>query len=105
MTQGARRSVVFLFFFAVLLSGANFFWTSGQVGAANSRAQAECQADADIAGAPVTMPGKPPAKPPLGVKIISDFRVAWHQAGCRGVLPAPDPTFVRWAGYYRLPAG
>lgn len=104
ITPGASRAVVALFVLAFLLAGLNFFWTSHQVNTANTRAQAQCQFDADLGAAPITPPagGKPSV---LGVTIISDARVAWHRAGCPGRLAPPDPSFVKWAARYKLPAG
>ena len=105
MTKQVKIAILSLFLLSVILSGLNFLWTSGQVNAANARAQAQCQVAVDLSGAPIIMPKAVPKEPPLGVKIISDFRVAWHRAGCSGELDTPDPTFVRWAHYYHLPEG
>lgn len=103
-STGAARAVVFLFAVSLAIGGLNFFWTSREVNAANARAQAQCAFNADLGPVPVTVPktGKPSL---LGVKIISDARVAWHLARCPGRLAPPAPSFVQWAGYYHLPAG
>jgi len=62
----------------------------------------DCGFYRDLSGLPVqnAANGHPSE---LGVKIISDSRAAWTGHGCPGKLPPPDPTFVRGAGYYRLP--
>jgi len=104
MSDASRRAVVALFILSLLIGGLNFFWTSRQVNEATVRAQAQCAFNADIGPVPVTVPasGKPAI---LGVKIISDARIAWRRAGCPGRLAPPAPSFVKWAAYYRLPAG
>jgi len=104
MSDAARRAVVALFILSLLIGGLNFFWTSRQVNEATVRAQAQCAFNADIGPVPVTVPasGKPAI---LGVKIISDARIAWRRAGCPGRLAPPAPSFVRWAAFYHLPAG
>ena len=104
MSDTSRRAVVALFILSLLIGGLNFFWTSRQVNEATVRAQAQCAFNADIGPVPVTVPasGKPAI---LGVKIISDARIAWRRAGCPGRLAPPAPSFVRWAAFYHLPAG
>lgn len=105
MTRGARLGFVYLSVLMLLLGAANLLWTSRQTGAANAKTQAQCRFDADLGGAPVAVSpatGKPSL---LGVSIVSDARVAWRQLGCAGHLPAPAPSFLHWAAYYRLPAG
>ena len=104
VSSGTARAIVALFILALLIGGLNFFWTSRQVNEATVRAQAQCAFNADIGPVPVTVPasGKPAI---LGVKIISDARIAWRRAGCPGRLAPPAPSFVKWAAYYRLPAG
>lgn len=104
ISPGAARAVVVLFVLSLVIGGLNFFWTSRVVDGANHRAGALCRFDADLGSAPIVVPGG--GKPSLlGVTIISDARLAWHQARCGGRLAAPDPSFVKWARYYRLPAG
>jgi len=104
MSDTSRRAVVALFILSLLIGGLNFFWTSRQVNEATVRAQAQCAFNADLGPVPVTIPasGKPAI---LGVKIISDARIAWRRAGCPGRLAPPAPSFVRWAAFYHLPAG
>ena len=104
MSDTSRRAVVALFILSLLIGGLNFFWTSRQVNEATVRAQAQCAFNADIGPVPVTVPasGKPAI---LGVKIISDARIAWRRAGCPGRLAPPAPSFIRWARFYHLPAG
>lgn len=105
MTRSVKYSILALFALAVIIGGLNFLWTGSQVNSANQRAQALCQVNLDLSGAPVAVPNPVPVKPPLGVKIVSDFRVAWKRAGCPGELNAPDPTFLHWASHYHLPVG
>ena len=104
MSDTSRRAVVALFILSLLIGGLNFFWTSRQVNEATVRAQAQCAFNADLGPVPVTIPasGKPAI---LGVKIISDARIAWRRAGCPGRLAPPAPSFIRWARFYHLPAG
>ena len=96
---------VYLSVLMLLLAGANLLFTSRQVSAADARARAQCGFDADIAGVPVTVSPATAKASLLSVKLVSDARVAWRQAGCTGLLAAPSPSFRQWAAYYRLPAG
>jgi hypothetical protein len=115
ITAGARRaahrlawSLVVLFVVSASLSAGNLLYTTQKVDEANVRARAQCLQNMHISPSPVTVllvSGKPPAKPPLGVQIVSDNRVAWRQAGCEGHLPPPDPSFLKWAHFYGLPVG
>ena len=105
MSRGVRRAFTYLLVLTLVLAAANLLWTSRQVGAANAKAQAQCQFDADLGAAPVSTDPKTGKASLLGVSIVSDARVAWHQSGCAGQLPAPSPSFRQWAAYYRLPAG
>lgn len=105
MTSGAAHAVVFLFILSLAVGALNFFWTSRVVSGANTRARALCQFDAHLGSAPVSLNPSTRKASLLGVQIVSDARVAWRMAGCEGRLPAPDPSFVKWARYYKLPAG
>jgi hypothetical protein len=105
MTRGARRGFVYLSVLMLLLAAANLVFTSRQTGASDARARAQCRFDADLGGAPVAVVPKTGKPSQLGVTIVSDARVAWHQAGCTGQLPGPSPSFRQWAAYYHLPAG
>lgn len=67
--------------------------------------KSQCRFDGDLAGLPLTVNPATHTASELGVKIVSDSRVAWHQAGCPGRLAAPSPSFARWARYYHLPTG
>lgn len=67
--------------------------------------QSQCHFDADLAGLPVTVNPATGKASVLGVKIVSDSRVAWHQAGCPGRLAPASPSFSRWARFYHLPTG
>lgn len=103
MTHGARRPVVVLFSLMVALAAGNLLFTAQQVGGLRTQQIASCAFDSDLGTAPVIV--VPPATRAglLGVKIISDARVAWHGLGCPGNLAAPGPGFVKWARYYHLP--
>ena len=97
------RSFVILAALSLLIGGLNLWWTAREVNGANTLARAQCQFDADLGTAPLTVPaGGQPSR--LGVTIIADARAAWRQAGCPGHLGPPDPVFARWAATYRLPA-
>ena len=104
ITPEVARAFVFLSVLTLLVGALNFYWTSRLAAANTARARAQCAFDADLAPLPVTIPktGNPSV---LGVKLISDARVAWRLAGCPGQLGPPDPSFTRWARYYHLPAG
>ena len=104
ITPEVARAFLFLSVLTLLTGALNFYWTSRLAAANTARAHAQCAFDADLAPLPVTAPktGDPSV---LGVKLISDARIAWRRAGCPGRLPPPDPSFVKWARHYRLPAG
>ena len=104
ISPGAARAVVFLFVLSLAIGALNFAWTSRVVNAASGRVQALCQFDADLGTAPLTVP-KGARASRFGVLIISDARTAWRRTGCPGRLGPPDPSFVKWARYYHLPAG
>ena len=104
ISRGAARAVVFLFVLSLVIGALNFAWTSRVVNAANGRVQALCRFDADLGTVPLTVP-KGARAPRFGVLIISDARTAWRRTGCPGRLGPPDPSFVKWARYYHLPAG
>ena len=103
MTRGARRAIVVLFGLVVLLAGANLLFTVRQVAAVHDALVASCKFDSDLGTAPIAV--VPPAKKAglLGVKIVSDARVAWRGLGCPGKLAPPGEGFVKWARYYHLP--
>lgn len=105
MTRGAARAVVFLFLLSLIIGGLNFLWTARAVNGAEARARALCQFDAHLGAVPVTPVAATGKASLLGVKLVSDARIAFRQAGCTGQLPPPDPSFLRWAAYYHLPAG
>jgi hypothetical protein len=63
-----------------------------------------CQFDFDLGRAPVVTPaGVRPGK--LGISIVSDSLVEWHELGCPGPAPVPSKTFRKWARYYHVPQG
>lgn len=75
MTRGARHAVVFLFIFALLLAGANLFWTAHQVGANNRK---WCSTVVLVDGAyrthaPATATGR---------QLAADFRELRREFGC-----------------------
>lgn len=105
MTRGAARAFVALSAVTMTIALAGFLWTAAAVNSAEDRARALCRFDADLAGVPVAVSPKTGRPSLLGVSIVSDARTAWHQAGCGGRLPPPDPSFTRWARYYHLPVG
>jgi hypothetical protein len=105
MPRAARRGFVYLAVLTLLLAAFNLLWTSRQVGAASAKTQAQCRFDADIGTAPVALNPKTGQPSLLGVTIVSDARIAWHQTACPGQLPSPSPSFRRWAVYFRLPVG
>lgn len=105
MSRGARLGFTYLSVLMLALAAANLLWTSRQVGVLNAKTSAQCQFDADLGGAPVTVSPRTGRPAVLAVSIVSDARVAWRQTGCPGALPPPDPSFLRWAAFYRLPAG
>jgi hypothetical protein len=103
--RAVLRGFVYLSVLMLLLTAANLVFTSRQTGASDARARAQCRFDADLGSAPAPVAGAATGKPSLlAVTIISDARVAWHQAGCAGQLAAPSPSFRQWAAYYHLPA-
>lgn len=103
MSPGARRAIGVLFALVLLLGAANLLFTVREVTAVHNAVIASCAFDSDLGTAPVIV--VPPAKKAglLGVKIVSDARVAWHGLGCPGSLPPPGQGFVFWARFYHLP--
>jgi hypothetical protein len=57
----------------------------------------------DLAPAPVGINPQTHKASILGVRIVADARDQFVKLGCPGRLSAPDPSFVRWAHYYRVP--
>lgn len=119
-TRKALRSLLWaiavLFLVTFAIGAANLLFTTGQVhkvqgntdglAKANAKLQqqilADCGFSRDLAGLPVAnVAGQKPSK--LGVKIVSDSRLAWLGHGCPGELPKPDPSFVAGAKLYHLP--
>jgi hypothetical protein len=97
--------IVVLFALAFLVAVAAVTGVVTEVSALQREVRSQCKFDADLAGVPVSL--NPATNKPsvLGIKIVSDSRVAWRQAGCPGTLPAPSPSFTRWARFYHLPTG
>lgn len=118
ITPGARRAAhrlvwacVVLFIFTILCLLASLLFTNSQVRQVQrnsstlaAQIRADCSWYRDLASLPVAAPGAG-GKPSIVLpRLISDSRTAWHEKGCTGKLPAPDPSFVRWAVFYHLPA-
>lgn len=133
MTRGARLAAIGLLILTVIIGAGNLWATHDQVGTVravaatsaraaanaqratdqeavtirrlNRQIHAECKFNTDLSGLPVTVNPATGKASLLGVEIISDVRQAWLAAGCPGRLPVPDPSFMRWAHYFHLPAG
>ena len=105
ISRGARRAVGYLLLLTLALDAAILVWGTRQTRIADARAQAQCRFDADLGGAAVTPDPKTGRPALLAVAIVSDARVAWHQAACDGPPPPASPSFRQWAARYRLPAG
>lgn len=124
MSTGALRAVVLLAAAMFALSAVTWYHGNTQAAhlAATQRTQREtvrtlnrtvrklerevkssCRFDGDLAGVPITLNPATRRASELGVKIVSDSRVAWRLAGCPGRLASPAPSFLRWARFYRLP--
>lgn len=105
MTQGARRAVVGLTAFMLLFGAVVTLYTAVNTRRLTREVQSQCRFDADLSGVPVTLNPATHQASLLGVKIVSDSRVAWRVAGCPGTLPPASRSFTRWARFYHLPAG
>jgi hypothetical protein len=105
MGRDVRRAVVFLFAVALILAAASLLFTSREVGSLRKAVLAQCKFDRDVGSVPVSVNPATHAASKLGVSLIADARQGWHGLGCPGVLPPPQPSFVRWARHYHLPAG
>ena len=62
-----------------------------------------CDFFRDLSGLPVTVPPGEKVPSRLGVSLISDSRKSWTTFNCPGSLGKPDPSLVKWAGYYNIP--
>jgi hypothetical protein len=100
-----RRALVFLF----LLPSVVALIAVGGLASTTLRLQqevkSECQFNGDLAGLPVSENPATHEASILGVKIVSDSRVAWRIAGCPGKLAPAAPSFIKWAKFYHLPTG
>lgn len=102
--MSSKRAIVTLFALALLVSAANLFFTSSEVGQLRAAVLASCAFAADLGSAPVvTGPSVKASR--LGVTIVADSRAQWRKLGCPGHLAPPGPGFAKWARYYRLPEG
>ncbi len=104
MTRGARWAAIGLLLLTLIVGGANLLATYLQVHTVRGAVQAECRFNHDLGGVPITINPATKKASLLGVEIVADSRLAWRGLGCPGQLPAPSPSFVRWALYYHLPA-
>jgi hypothetical protein len=103
MTSGARRGLVYLLLLALIIDAAEFYLFARSVNSLTTQQHAQCRFYDDLGVAPITLnpaTGKPSL---LGVELVSDARVAWHQLGCPGMEQPADPSFTHWAAYYKLP--
>lgn len=69
--------------------------------------RAQCGADksiGDLAAAKVVPVPTTHKASKVGIQIISANRAAWRGLGCPGHLAKSSPSFVKWAGFYKLPA-
>jgi hypothetical protein len=103
MSRGARYAAVALLLLTLIVGAANLLATFGEVGALRSAVLTQCKFNADLGAAPIVVSPETGKASLLGVTIVSDARVAWRGLGCTGLLPAPAPSFVRWAKFYHLP--
>lgn len=101
MTSGAKRGLIYLVVVGILLDVGQFYLLSRSINAITVQQRSRCKFYDDLGAAPVTeVNGKASL---LGVTIVSDARVAWHEGGCPGVQQAADPSFLKWAKVYKLP--
>jgi hypothetical protein len=110
-------AVCVLFVVGIAIGAANLLFTSSQVHQVKKNSdglekalaleqkqiRADCGFYLHLSGLPVTDPPGPGDPSRLGVQIISDSRASFTGHGCPGHLPAPDASFVKWAGFYHLP--
>jgi hypothetical protein len=103
ITRGARLAAIGLLILT-LLTGAGNLWASLDLTrGVQQDAASSCRFFADLAGLPVAVTPATGKAALLGVEIVADSRLAWRGLGCPGALPAPAPSFILWARYYRLP--
>lgn len=103
MTGGAKKGLLYLIGLGILTNAGTYYLSARSVNDLSVQQHAACKFYDDLGGAPVvtTAPGVKPSI--LGVEIVSDARVAWHQLGCPGVQQPAEPSFLQWAKYYSLP--
>lgn len=102
MTGGARKGLLYIVGLGILSNVGVYYLSARSVNDLAVQQHAQCKFYDDLGGAPVVVPagGKPGI---LGVEIVSDARVAWHQLGCPGMQQPAEPSFLQWAAYYKLP--
>ena len=102
MTSGARRGLLYLVVLSILVDFGMYLLLTRSVHQLSTQQHAQCKFYDDLGSAPLTL-GPNGKASMLGVQIVSDARVAWHEGGCPGAQQPPDPSFTKWAAYYRLP--
>jgi hypothetical protein len=105
MTQGALRAAVILLVVSAVFTGATLLVTARQIRTLHMEISSQCKFDSDLGAAPITVNPATHKASLLGVSIVADSRLAWRGLRCPGTLPPPDPSFVKWARYWKLPAG
>lgn len=103
MTGGAKRGLVYLIGLCLLSNLGVYILAARSIHNLAVQQHAQCKFYDDLGTAPIASVGPGGKASILGVQIVSDARVAWHEGGCPGVQQAPDPTFLKWAAYYHLP--
>ena len=101
MTSGAKRGLIYLVVVGILLDVGQFYLLSRSISAITVQQRSGCKFYDDLGAAPVAeVNGKASL---LGVTIVSDARVAWHEGGCPGEQQAASSSFLKWAKVYKLP--
>lgn len=103
--QARGRAFAWLLLITIGFAAVVILYTARTTHHLTREVQAQCRFDADLGGVPVSINPATHEASVLGVKIVSDSRVAWRLAGCPGTLPRATPSFLRWAKFYHLPTG
>lgn len=102
MTGGAKKGLLYIVGLGILSNVGVYYLSARSVNDLAVQQHAQCKFYDDLGGAPVVAaPGVKPSI--LGVKIVSDARVAWYQLGCPGMQQPAAASFMQWAAYYKLP--
>jgi len=102
-TRSARLAAAGLLILTLLVGAGNLWASWDETRSVQHAAASSCRFFADLAPLPITTSPATGKASLLGVKIVSDSRLAWRGLGCPGSLPPPAPSFAQWAKYYRLP--